>query len=1209
MAPTRSVTLRLGGDNMGARRAYEETNNWANLIESRNPTLHIGADLPESAVLGLQAQVDSLTDKMHEVHIGMDLNAGDLAKLAAINAALTSLRQNLEGRTVIGVRGFATTQAKLASLAASLETIGRMKERPEVSLNFDTHPLDALAKTFGQHSLGNIFNGRLWNLTTLHYIADGLIEVAAVAVPATIALGAFGAAGFKTFNSIYGNLKAIHTVATATNQVIAPMSQSFHDLQNAVRPQVMELWGEALAVDSHQTGLFGDVAKATGSILDNWGAHIAVLMTSSTKSVHGFTDTATNDLKILGAFFSTLGVGIAHIISVAQTTHIAEDLFQILTVVGKLFVAFTNLPRPIVATFLALHGIELWGKLAVGIFASLGTHLLAPWTKMAGVVATAGTKFGFFGEKALGVAKNMGVAFPVLDKMHTNLGALATEEETGAAKTGLLTGAMNLLRAVPVWGWVAIGAVALGGLVYLLSRAKDATTTWLDSMQTNLMKAPITNGISLLYQDIAKTTIALQGANKSMASFGHSSMNATEAIFNTGSAIQVATNRQRELSAGQKQQIDQANLLTYRLGLLAHNYGLTLPQAMAVAQMAGVKMGDMLNGSRRSLLLVEMQVGSIINSYKEMGQSSSMVGEDISALTYAESSQLANMQKLNQAYDTFTKNVAGPSQGFIAFAQSVVQFGTDAQTAGAKMNGFGGEVQKVAKKMTTPALQLQSDFQQTFNSAEQLFDAMRMAQAPSNVMVSAMKNAVAVLLPMTRGNKEALAQVSALAQEVGGPATLSMKQLAKWTGHTHDPMKQLQKAADNTGISIYNLNADAKKLSTTLNQDLNTMIAKVVLSTSNVQGAMIQYTNDLRNNTATTRGGINDRKNLYDDLMKVFHNSNTANGAIRTLTSGVLGLHSAMSKIKSEDATVRVDGRGHYTISGGFGGTQTGLHRSAQGGIAAKGLYIASGRAGVDDQLIMAQRGELVVPTRLVQSGAVDHLRGMIPGFSQGGFVGSVPGLSRFVTGFDNQFKQQFVSAMVGAMRSSMATLTSAFTGGAPAYGSSTAAMRFAQSMLKVYGWGSQWPALYALWERESGWNPYAVNPSSGAYGIPQALGHGHPFNLGDYANQIRWGLSYILSRYGSPNAAWGHEMSFGWYDKGGWLMPGLTLAMNNTGIPEPVYSPLTSPHAVGAHARSGDTFNITVQGDTNPDGAALAIIQKIRDYKRHHGNQPTGIG
>jgi SLT domain-containing protein len=102
----------------------------------------------------------------------------------------------------------------------------------------------------------------------------------------------------------------------------------------------------------------------------------------------------------------------------------------------------------------------------------------------------------------------------------------------------------------------------------------------------------------------------------------------------------------------------------------------------------------------------------------------------------------------------------------------------------------------------------------------------------------------------------------------------------------------------------------------------------------------------------------------------------------------------------------------------------------------------------------------------------------------------------------------------------------------------------------------NQFPPLQALWNRESGWNAYAVNPSSGAYGIPQSLGHGHPFNLGDYVAQIWWGLRYIAGRYGSPAAAWGHELSAGWYDNGGWLPTGVSLAINKTGRPERILGP-----------------------------------------------------
>ncbi len=52
-----------------------------------------------------------------------------------------------------------------------------------------------------------------------------------------------------------------------------------------------------------------------------------------------------------------------------------------------------------------------------------------------------------------------------------------------------------------------------------------------------------------------------------------------------------------------------------------------------------------------------------------------------------------------------------------------------------------------------------------------------------------------------------------------------------------------------------------------------------------------------------------------------------------------------------------------------------------------------------------------------------------------------------------------------------------------------TGAQAIARDMLAARGWGAdQFGCLVSLWDRESGWNVYAQNPSSGAYGIPQAL-------------------------------------------------------------------------------------------------------------------------
>jgi hypothetical protein len=94
---------------------------------------------------------------------------------------------------------------------------------------------------------------------------------------------------------------------------------------------------------------------------------------------------------------------------------------------------------------------------------------------------------------------------------------------------------------------------------------------------------------------------------------------------------------------------------------------------------------------------------------------------------------------------------------------------------------------------------------------------------------------------------------------------------------------------------------------------------------------------------------------------------------------------------------------------------------------------------------------------------------------------------------------------------------------------------QIAESMLASYGWSSsQFSCLDQLWERESGWNPTAAN-ASGAYGIPQALPGSKMASAGsdwetNPATQIKWGLGYIKSLYGSPCGAWSHSEATGWY-------------------------------------------------------------------------------
>ena len=70
---------------------------------------------------------------------------------------------------------------------------------------------------------------------------------------------------------------------------------------------------------------------------------------------------------------------------------------------------------------------------------------------------------------------------------------------------------------------------------------------------------------------------------------------------------------------------------------------------------------------------------------------------------------------------------------------------------------------------------------------------------------------------------------------------------------------------------------------------------------------------------------------------------------------------------------------------------------------------------------------------------------------------------------------------------------------------------------------------------RESGWNPHATNPSSGAYGLGQALPAGKMATAGpdwrdNPATQLAWMKTYVDTRYGGACPAWAWWQAHHWY-------------------------------------------------------------------------------
>ncbi|MFE3597875.1 transglycosylase SLT domain-containing protein [Streptomyces sp. NPDC059096] len=112
-------------------------------------------------------------------------------------------------------------------------------------------------------------------------------------------------------------------------------------------------------------------------------------------------------------------------------------------------------------------------------------------------------------------------------------------------------------------------------------------------------------------------------------------------------------------------------------------------------------------------------------------------------------------------------------------------------------------------------------------------------------------------------------------------------------------------------------------------------------------------------------------------------------------------------------------------------------------------------------------------------------------------------------------------------------TRSTSTTGSFPQQSSYTVAQ--VQAIARSIVPADQFQCFSNIVNHESTWNYKAQNPSSGAYGLVQALPGSKMSSAGadwqtNPATQIKWGLGYMNDRYDSPCGAWSFWQANNWY-------------------------------------------------------------------------------
>jgi hypothetical protein len=192
---------------------------------------------------------------------------------------------------------------------------------------------------------------------------------------------------------------------------------------------------------------------------------------------------------------------------------------------------------------------------------------------------------------------------------------------------------------------------------------------------------------------------------------------------------------------------------------------------------------------------------------------------------------------------------------------------------------------------------------------------------------------------------------------------------------------------------------------------------------------------------------------------------------------------------------------------------------------------------------VVLEPGERVFGPREVQrigGGNLAAMNASVPRFQKGGSLGPEPMLAG-PAGALRSVGQAAIREVYKGAQSYLAK-NKPTTGSLAGLDVPTGSIEQMARQMVTQIWGkSQWAPFSALEMQEAGFNPRAVNPSSGAAGLAQALPPSkYPPGAWPYTGpesakkQLQWMMGYIKERYGDPAGAWAHEQSAGWYQRGG---------------------------------------------------------------------------
>lgn len=837
-------------------------------------TITLNAARAQIDIAALQARIKALTARAAQIQVGVDDKAGQAellrldAQLSALSRRVANPKITIEGQqralaSILALdAAFDKFDAKLAGADATAAAAGGSRGGFAL-LGGWFRVLGAQVPLFGG-ALGAL--PLIGTVSGFHLLAEAIIETSAVVIPAAIAFGAFGAAAVPTVQAIVQQMKTLYTVSQATGQQIPGLSGGFQKMAAAVQPQVYTLFGEALDTLNSRGSQFTTLAKNAGSALDQLGARAEVAFTSGGMS--SFIKNGPADMAKIGDIIGNIFGTVGNFLRVMPGY--AEDLLTIFDKVTKGIEAVTSsgIVQGFLKAGLAAHGFALYAGLAATAVGLLGSPLGAAANALAGLGKSSDTASAQLDANAGRVAKakagwsDLGNALPLIGTRLSGVGKDAATAGEGAAAAGedavktagkfslatagtkLWGGALGLLTAIPVGGWVAAGAVAIGGLVYWLATAKDATQKWYDATEQGITSQKTLTGV------VTATQNALYTANQQLAATPKYIDSATAGQGRFAEATTHLNTQYTEWASNAQNVHAQLGTESTRLLQLVQMFG-SAANAQDAMNTVGIKAGDIADANASKWAQDIAQLKAYADSTVTLaGYQGGMALAAQNALNAAQDSQAQAISKITKAQDDLvTVMISGQTsldtfqEGMITLADNFNQVTGSGSTANFTLAHVKDQVSLAGAAMdgtTAASYALNQAFYTQIQNSQKLIDALEQQGASSGDVTKATATMAGQMLGFAGNSTAARTALVAQINDALGPGTVSLQTLDSWVNKNSVSQKALKDIINKT-------TGEAVGLSNALANQVDPMLAQAASSAYGGQKALTAFATALAN--------------------------------------------------------------------------------------------------------------------------------------------------------------------------------------------------------------------------------------------------------------------------------------------------------------------------------------------------------------------------